>query len=78
MTTELAASPRPWGPSPEVADEAQGCRPASQPLLPLRKDNHHVRTPRPAAVMESVRLRCVDKLENATGMSTMQMQEAAQ
>jgi hypothetical protein len=28
--------------------------------------------------MESVRLRCVDKLENATGMSTMQMQEAAQ
>ena len=34
--------------------------------------------PEPAAVMESVRLQCVDKLENATGMSTMQMQEAAQ
>lgn len=42
-------------------------RPASQPLLPLRKDSHHVRTPRAAAVMESARLQCVDKLENATG-----------
>jgi len=80
-TAELAASPRPRGAQLlvrlQMKLEAAG-QPASQPLLALRKDSHHVRTPRAAAAMESARLQCADKLENATGVSTMQMQEAAQ